>query len=89
MFNNSCQWLDLNPGPLVLEATALPTAPQPLPKNVIVNLFNSVGTAIGGRTWIKLAYLKYWFTSNTWFPIANIGLVQYFGLQINQSLNNV
>ena len=33
MFNKSCQWLDLNPGPLVSEATALPTAPQPLPSN--------------------------------------------------------
>ena len=31
MFNKSCRWLDSNPGPLVLEATALPTAPQPLP----------------------------------------------------------
>ena len=26
-----CQWLDSNRGPLVLEATALPTEPQPLP----------------------------------------------------------
>ena len=31
MFNKSCRWLDSNSGPLVLEATALPTAPQPLP----------------------------------------------------------
>ena len=31
MFNKSCRWLDSNPGPLVSEATALPTAPQPLP----------------------------------------------------------
>ena len=30
MFNKSCQWLDSNLGPLILEATALPTAPQPL-----------------------------------------------------------
>ena len=29
---NFCQWLDSNRGPLVLEATALPTEPQPLPK---------------------------------------------------------
>ena len=28
---NFCQWLDLNCGPLGLEATALPTEPQPLP----------------------------------------------------------
>ena len=26
-----CQWLDSNRGPLELEATALPTEPQPLP----------------------------------------------------------
>ena len=34
MFNiyiNFCQLLDSNRGPLVLEATALPTEPQPLP----------------------------------------------------------
>ena len=31
MFNKSCRWLESNPGPLVSEATALPTAPQPLP----------------------------------------------------------
>ena len=31
MFNKSCRWLDSNQGPLVLEATALPTAPQSLP----------------------------------------------------------
>ena len=34
MFNNYinfCRWLDLNCGPLVSEATALPTEPQPLP----------------------------------------------------------
>ena len=30
MFYKSCQWLDSNPGPLVSEATALPTV-QPLP----------------------------------------------------------
>ena len=28
---NFCWWMDLNCGPLVLEATALPTEPQPLP----------------------------------------------------------
>ena len=33
MFSKSCQWLDSNQGPLVSEATALPTAPQPQPKN--------------------------------------------------------
>ena len=32
MFNKSCWWLNLNPGPLVLEATTLPTVPQPLSK---------------------------------------------------------
>jgi len=30
MFNLNLRWLDLNHGPLVSEATALPTAPQPL-----------------------------------------------------------
>ena len=31
IFNKFCQRLDSNHGPLVLEATALPTEPQPLP----------------------------------------------------------
>ena len=31
MFNKFCQWLDSNCRPLVSEATALPTEPQPLP----------------------------------------------------------
>ena len=34
MFNikiNFCRWLDSNCGPLLLEVTALPTEPQPLP----------------------------------------------------------
>ena len=40
MFNKSCWWLDSNPGPLVLEATTLPTVPQPLPTylNVMLSL---------------------------------------------------
>ena len=33
MFSKNCRWPDSNPGPLVLEATTLPTAPQP--KNVV------------------------------------------------------
>ena len=32
MFDKKCQWRDSNPGPLVLEATALSTALQPLPQ---------------------------------------------------------
>ena len=37
MFNiNFCQWLDLNRGPLELEANALPTEPQPLPPKMIL-----------------------------------------------------
>ena len=31
MFNKFCRWLDSNRGPLVSEATAQPTEPQPLP----------------------------------------------------------
>ena len=31
MFNKFGRWLDSNRGPLVSEATALPTEPQPLP----------------------------------------------------------
>ena len=31
IYNNFCQWLDSNRRPLLSEATALPTQPQPLP----------------------------------------------------------
>ena len=31
MFNKSCRWLDSNQSPLVSEATALPSMPQPHP----------------------------------------------------------
>ena len=42
MFNKFCRWLNSNRGPLVLEATALPTEPQPLPHvvNFIVSKAN-------------------------------------------------
>ena len=33
MLINFCRWLDSNRGPLVLEVTALPTEPQPLPND--------------------------------------------------------
>ena len=35
-----CRWLDSNSGPLVLEATALPTEPQPLPKYFLLRITN-------------------------------------------------
>ena len=41
MYINFCQTLDSNRGPLVLEATALPTEPQPLPK---IDFYFSVAT---------------------------------------------
>ena len=42
MFNiNVCWWLDLNRGPLELEATALPTEPQPLPNDKNKNLLRA------------------------------------------------
>ena len=46
MFNiniNFCRWLDSNRGPLVLEAPALPTEPQPLPFPVsLFSYFNAL-----------------------------------------------
>ena len=33
-----CQWLDLNRRPLLSEATALPTEPQPLPNGLLLSL---------------------------------------------------
>ena len=37
-----CQCLDSNRGPLVSEATALPTEPQPLPIGIIVYPFKFI-----------------------------------------------
>ena len=34
IFNKSCRWLDSNPGPLVWEAIALSSVPQPLPLTI-------------------------------------------------------
>ena len=34
MFNKFCQRLESNRGPVVLEVTALPTEPPPLPKHI-------------------------------------------------------
>ena len=46
-----CRWLDLNRGPLVSEATALPTEPQPLLKSVnfVIVFFSSCTTALCGH----------------------------------------
>ena len=40
MFNKSWRWLESNPGPLVLDVTALPTVPQPLPRTEFYCLKN-------------------------------------------------
>ena len=44
ILNKICQWLDSNQGPLVLEAAALSTVPQPPPKD----LFCLCADVIGG-----------------------------------------
>ena len=47
MFNiNVCWWLDSNSRPLELEATVLPTEPQPLPNYCIVILDVHDGVAV-------------------------------------------
>ena len=61
MFNKIfCRWLDLNHRPLELEATALPTEPQPLPfKLVFTFLINHSDILCTGR-WqmhLKVIYL--------------------------------
>ena len=42
LFNKFCRWLDSNRRPLVLEATALPTEPQPLPQIEIFTHFEYI-----------------------------------------------
>ena len=44
-----CRWLDSNCGPLVLEATALPTEPQPLPLKVFLSPLKFINSKIHAR----------------------------------------
>ena len=44
-----CRWLELNCGPLILKATALPTEPQPLPKSIFTHLVKCI--------WVKYVQL--------------------------------
>ena len=59
IFINFCRWLDSNRRPLVLEATALPTEPQPLPNLLIVTIqcytiyFTIYYTHVGRYFWGK------------------------------------
>ena len=58
MFNKSCRWLDSNQGTLVLEATALPTAPQPLPgsidlKSILIIRFIYSGCRYAPLVWLN------------------------------------
>ena len=41
----ACWWLDLNRGPLVSEATALPTEPQPLPISYVWQIISFVNSS--------------------------------------------
>ena len=50
MFNKFCWWLDSNRGPLVSEATALPTEPQPL----LITLKSLEGVLL------HIVFLKIW-----------------------------
>ena len=63
------QWLDYNLGPLVLEVTALPTEPQPLP-NVTTTLprwlptyATPVKTFSRSWTWSSFTNVRSWLTS--------------------------
>ena len=65
MFNiyiNFCWWLDSNCGPLVFEATALPTEPQPLPTERISLLTAPIVVRLTLRcvvaTWVDRSQLR-------------------------------
>ena len=60
---NICRWLDSNCGTLVLEATALPTEPQPLP-----NLSNIVNFQI-------ISMVMVWIPPLMWIVIKNLVLL--------------
>ena len=65
-FNKSCWWLDSNGGPLVTEATALPTEPQPLPYHFMFVSGSSVLLSFLSRpTFINLLLLPLYFEVGT------------------------
>ena len=63
---NFCQWLDSNRGPLVSEATALPTEPQPLP---MFYLFTD--WTLNLRSWVTQANVDEVF-SKTGSPVFSV-----------------
>ena len=60
--NNFFWWRDSNRGPLVLEATALPTEQQPLPKKIIVFVFQTSSCTrwpARNRTWRRKSFTRW------------------------------
>ena len=74
MFNKFCRWLDSNRRPLVSEAAALPTQPQPLPTEAkFVNEISDMGFST--ICWIGPAntqWLCKWKFHNVWAPVFAI-----------------
>ena len=68
MFNKRCQWLDSNPGPLVSEATALPTAPQPLVCFLLHHLVTLSATLLIGHLILAVSIMikevGIWYVAN-------------------------
>ena len=55
MFNiNLCRWRDSNRGPLLLEATALLTEPQPLPNLIYGKIVSMDGDQTQGSSSVKI-----------------------------------
>ena len=53
-------WLDSNRGPLVSEATALPTEPQPLTWRYFFSSLGAVAKAIYERNWNQISRTVFW-----------------------------
>ena len=70
MFNKSCQWLDLNPGAVVVEATALSTVPQPLPFKQNKFLDTQILWMNGDSRICKICWV--WFTQCGLTELANV-----------------
>ena len=85
-----CRWLDSNHRPLVSEATALPTEPQPLPKTFLLSTHDQAAyvdfkstTALAANLcqtdWTNLRpvwpdWAIYWTLGNFLKPLATISL---------------
>ena len=78
MFNKSYQWLDSNPGHLVSEATALPTAPQPPPNSYVSFLILTLSLSLSSSTAFIFHLSVFLMFCSLYFFILSLSLFVIF-----------